>query len=319
MRRSRMRGSIGGRATARAILGGSRGHEASASVHASDEGFEADEVQLGLEPTPVASCTRRRTRSISAYTSAACAPGSATKKLACFSETTAPPTRAPLQPAASMSRPAESPARVGEHRSRVLPAGLMLAPPAHDLVDARRDRGRVVGAPGERRGQHHRRGADSAERAVAEPELRRRSRSRARAVGEVEHAGAEDHVGGLRAVAARVHAHRAADRAGDPDEELEPGDARRAGPAGEHRERRPRRPRAPAGRWPVDVELLELAGERDRDAGEAVRRPRGGSSRARSRAPGASVISGMRRRSRGDRLRARRARRPRAARRSDTS
>ena len=36
-------------------------------------------------------------------------PGSASMKLACTGENRAPPTRSPLQPAASSSRPAESP------------------------------------------------------------------------------------------------------------------------------------------------------------------------------------------------------------------
>ena len=54
---------------------------------------------------------------------------------ACFSDTTAPPIRAPLQPAASIRRPAESPGGFVNTEPGVLTAGLVLAPPAHDLVD----------------------------------------------------------------------------------------------------------------------------------------------------------------------------------------
>src|SRR5581483_186742 len=57
---------------------------------------------------PCTSCTRRRTLPISAYTSSARPPGSAMKKLACLSDTTAVPWRIPRHPALSMSRPAES-------------------------------------------------------------------------------------------------------------------------------------------------------------------------------------------------------------------
>ena len=71
---------------------------------------EADEVELGFEvdagarrddvAAPRARARRRRRPP---------RPGSATKKFACFSETTAPPIRRPLHPHASMSRPAASP------------------------------------------------------------------------------------------------------------------------------------------------------------------------------------------------------------------
>ena len=172
---------------------------------------------------------------MSSYTSAARAPGSATKKLACFSETTAPPTRAPLQPGGFDQAARGVAVGIREHRPRVLPAGLVLAPPAHDLVDPRRDRGRLVGAAREGRGHHDRRGRDG-RAAVAEPELGRREVARP-GVGEVEHARPDDHVGGLRAVPAGVHPHRPADRSRDPDEELEPGDAGGRRAPGEHRER----------------------------------------------------------------------------------
>ena len=107
MRRSRMRGSI-----ARASAGRSSvvRHDASASVHAR---VEADEVQLGLEAHAGRVVDARAgPRGSSAYTSAARAPGSATKKLACFSDTTAPPTRRPLQPA-RVDEPARRRRRAG--------------------------------------------------------------------------------------------------------------------------------------------------------------------------------------------------------------
>jgi hypothetical protein len=49
------------------------------------------------------------TCAMSASTSLALAPGPVTMKFACIRETSAPPMRAPLSPAASMSAPAEVP------------------------------------------------------------------------------------------------------------------------------------------------------------------------------------------------------------------
>ena len=59
--------------------------------------------------TPSRARISARTRSARRRTSAAVPFWSLTMKLACFSETTAPPIRVPLSPAASISRPAESP------------------------------------------------------------------------------------------------------------------------------------------------------------------------------------------------------------------
>ena len=59
--------------------------------------------------TPDAAATRRCTSAIRASTSSADPPGSAWTKLACFVDTSAVPWRRPLQPAASIRRPAESP------------------------------------------------------------------------------------------------------------------------------------------------------------------------------------------------------------------
>ena len=59
--------------------------------------------------TPCRARTSARTRSARRRTSAAWPFWSLTMKFACFSETTAPPMRSPFRPAASISRPAESP------------------------------------------------------------------------------------------------------------------------------------------------------------------------------------------------------------------
>ena len=153
------------------------------------------------------------------------APGSATKKLACFSETTAPPTRMPLQPAASMRRPAESPGGLVNTEPAFCPPGWCSR--RHRTISSMRAAHAPgsSGAPGERRAPP--RPTRGRQRRVRYPRPSwARLISRNAAVAEIEDPRAEDHVVGLRAVAARVHAHRAADRARDPDEELEPGDAR---------------------------------------------------------------------------------------------
>lgn len=55
-------------------------------------------------------------------------------KLACFVDTSAVPIRWPLHPATSMSRPAESPVGLVKTEPGVLPAGLVVATPPHDLA-----------------------------------------------------------------------------------------------------------------------------------------------------------------------------------------
>ena len=57
---------------------------------------------------PVSAATRSRTCSITAFTSAAVAPSPAWMKLACLSDTKAPPTRKPRRPTRSINSPAES-------------------------------------------------------------------------------------------------------------------------------------------------------------------------------------------------------------------
>ena len=84
----------------------------------------APTCELGLEldtrrpPAPAPA-----PRATSSRTSPAVAPASAWKKLACFAETTAPPTRSPLSPGASMRRPAESPGGLRNTEPALAPPG----------------------------------------------------------------------------------------------------------------------------------------------------------------------------------------------------
>ena len=94
----------------------------------------------------------------------------------------------PCSPQASMSRPGGVAGRVGEHRPRVLAAGLVLPAPAHDLVDAAPHSVRVVGRPANGAATTTARGAER-RAAVAEPELVGAS-SPGRAVVEVDDPGA---------------------------------------------------------------------------------------------------------------------------------
>src|SRR5690606_3033212 len=126
--------------------------------------------------------------------------------------------------------------RVGEHRARVLATGLVLAAPADDLVDAGRAGFGIVG-PARERGTDHDVAGPEGRTPVAEAQLARRPLGDGAARVEVGDAGRGDHRRGVVAVATRVHAHRTADAARDTDEELEPADAGRGGPARENRER----------------------------------------------------------------------------------
>ena len=96
----------------------------------------------GTRPRTRARCraaatTSARTCSASRRTSVAVPFWSLTMKLACFSDTTAPPIRRPLRPAASMSRPAESPGRVAEDAAGGRqPERLVGLAPAADVVEA---------------------------------------------------------------------------------------------------------------------------------------------------------------------------------------
>ena len=123
----------------------------------------------GTSAMPVASSTRRRTSTTRRRTSSAVAPASAWKKLACFGETTAPPTRRPLSPSESMSRPAESPGGLANTEPALEPPGLVLPAPADDRGDLGLGRGRVaVDHPERGPGDHL--GGREGRAAVAEPE-----------------------------------------------------------------------------------------------------------------------------------------------------
>ena len=138
-----------------------------------------------------------RTASITARTSSAEPPSSAWMKLACLSETHAEPMRKPAQaePVDQLAGAHLARDRVDEHRPGVLPARLVLAPPAHDLGDRRL---------GRRRG---RRGASCSRRSTTtwsvgrgrEPRKRRPSSAAAhvaqprRRVVEVEHVDVDEH------------------------------------------------------------------------------------------------------------------------------
>src|SRR5437764_415114 len=77
----------------------------------------------GTSSTPLAFATRRCTSATRSSTSRAGAPGSAWKKFACLPDPTAPPTRRPLSPAASMSRPALSPGGLRNTEPAFCPPG----------------------------------------------------------------------------------------------------------------------------------------------------------------------------------------------------
>ena len=198
---------------------------------------EADHAQLGnerdaggVEHPPPHLQPRAR------CTSSAVAPASAWKKLACLADTTAPPTRRPLSPSESMIRPAESPGGLANTEPALAPPGWCSRRQRTIVGDARLARG-----GGRRRGHAERRAGDHlgrAERRAPVPEGERRQRAGAwpgrPPAARSTTSRLDQHVGGLPPVAARVHPHRAADAARDPDEELEPGATgrrRRAGPA----------------------------------------------------------------------------------------
>ena len=128
--------------------------------------------------------TRAAPRTRAARTSSAVAPGSAWKKLACFGETDGPADAQALAARRVDEAPGRVAGRVAEHRAGVGAAGLVLAPPADDLGDARLARvRRVVGAPRSSAPDHDLASASTFECAVAELELGRRRGSSSCASG----------------------------------------------------------------------------------------------------------------------------------------
>ncbi len=170
--------------------------------------------------TPHAACTRRRTSSPRPSRSAAVRRPVLSRKLQCFSLTCAPPRTKPRQPAASISSHAFWPgglrnvlppvrARTGWVASRLARISAMRAAIAAGSPGRARNRARTTTAPGGR--------------------PRGGSRMPARRPAAAPVAGAGDELrpvqaaGDVAAIGAGVHRHRAADRAGDAGQELEPG------------------------------------------------------------------------------------------------
>ena len=144
---------------------------------------------------------------------------SAWKKLACLSDTTAPPTRRPLSPAASMSRPAESPGGLRNTEPAFGAARLVLASPAHDL--GRPARSQAAGSSRVATNSAATTTSRRPARSSAGSRGRDRRRRAARVAGwlppsrrSTTQAAAQD-LDGLAAVPAGVHPHRPADRARD--------------------------------------------------------------------------------------------------------
>ena len=114
--------------------------------------------------------------------------------------------------------------RVREHRAGVGPPGLVGPPPGHDLVDLGRGLLDRPGRDDELGAGHDVEGAEGRS-AVPELQLGGGQRPCGPAGTQVDDERAAEHGRGVPSVSPRVHAHRAADAAGDPDEELEPTDA----------------------------------------------------------------------------------------------
>ena len=226
----------------RARARGCGAHEPSTSGRGSEPAdrrrAEADQAGLGREadagvrPRPGAA-----PRAIRATMSSAEPPSSAWMKLACLGDTSAVPMPQALAPGGVDQPTGRVARRVGEHRAGVGAAGLVLAPPAHDLGDrrprtgarspgasAQLGRARTTWCGAERRSGGSR--GRERRRAPVHPRPPRRSSTRTLT-------SARGHV---RAVPAGVHPHRAADRAGHADGPLEPGEPGRRGAAGHHRQ-----------------------------------------------------------------------------------
>ena len=170
--RCRRRGSTG--ADAAGCVGAASRRRAAAWSSCSRRVLEADQAQLGLERDPAGLADpaphlahqprtrRRRWR-----------PARPGRSWRASRDTTAPPTRRPLRPAASMSRPAESPGGLRNTEPAFGAAGLVLAAPAHDLVDACARTPRPAAAADREVGAGHDLGGTERRVAVAEAEVGR--------------------------------------------------------------------------------------------------------------------------------------------------
>ena len=217
---------------------------------------------------------------MSRWTSSADPPSSAWMKLACFSETRAVPIRNPFRPAASTSRPAESPGGLAKTEPALLPPGWCWR--RHETISASCgpagvDRSRRQRRTRPRRPPRSARSTTGGSRARAGPDRPRRRRR-----GQVEPPVPHQAGRGVRSVAAGVHPHRPADRPRHADRPLQPGQARLDRPAGQHRQPgSPARP-GPGGRR---CRCRSNRGRGERPDRESRRRRPAGSSPCRPPAP----------------------------------
>ncbi len=228
---------------------------------------------------------------MSARTSSARPPLSAWMKLACFSETCAVPSRKPFRPAASISRPAESPGGLMNTEPALEPPGWCSRRHRTMLGHSARSASASPRCDGELRLDHQ---LAARHRRRAVPVRRRRTSSvpppsPTRSTQRV----AQQTRRHVRAVAARVHADGPAHRAGDPHRPGEPGPSGVSHLPGQHGKgaapHPPGRapggagPSAPAGRRQVDrAETLARGAPPPR---RSRHRPPAGSSPGRSRTP----------------------------------
>ena len=195
----------------------------------------ADELDLRHElDAGLARRPRRGRRSTRRRTSAAVPFWSLTMKFACFSETAAPPIRRPLSPAASISRPAESPGGL----RNALPADG--SPSGWCACRQRRISSRralIVAGVGRLEAERRARARSSPgwrlEPAVAVAQAEVRRGERASVPSASEDVGRVEDAGDVGLVRAGVGPDRAADRARDRQPELEA----RSGPPSASRSR----------------------------------------------------------------------------------
>ena len=171
---------------------------------------------------------------MSAATSSAAPPGSAWMKLACLSDTAAVPIRSPLAPAASISRPAESPGGLVNTDPAFWPPG-WCSRRHRTMSDRAASPERRSPTESCRSALHHHLRSPQRRTPVAQVQCRRVHRDifARRQIDDADPDERRRHVG---TVTAGVHPHRAADRAGDADGPLEAGQTGRDGAPGEHRQ-----------------------------------------------------------------------------------
>ncbi len=217
----------------------------------------------------VRSRTSARTRSASARTSAAVPFWSLTMKLACFSDTTAPPIRRPLRPSVVDDLAGRRPVRrIPEHAAgRRQPQRLVGLAPAADVVEPALDHVGGLGSEAERRPEDEvGRGAFGDRHlepavAIAQIELRRLEAGLG-PVGE-QHVGRFEDRGDVVLVGAGVRPDGASDRARDRQPELQAGETGLLGLG-----RRPRHRHARLRGVAVAVDLRSLGPVLDDEAAD---------------------------------------------------